>query len=80
MSKRRKSKLDFCLFGPSMNWCLNDKNICLELTTWLTVSWLLKLTTWANIYIYIYNSIIKKLKTTFESYISVWVSSYSTSA
>ena len=30
MSKRRKSKLVFCLFGPLISWCfngLNDKNM-----------------------------------------------------
>ena len=39
MSKRRKSTLVFCLFGSLISWCfngLNDKKICLELTTWLT--------------------------------------------
>ena len=48
MSKRRKSKLVFCLFGPLISWCfngLNEKKICLELTTWLTY-----------IYIYIYTT------------------------
>ena len=50
MSKRRKSKLVFCLFGPLISWCfngLNDKKICLELSTSLTY-------TYVYIYIYIY--------------------------
>ena len=37
MSKRRKSKLFFCLFGPSISWwfkVLNDKKRYLELTNW----------------------------------------------
>ena len=39
MSKRRKSKLVFYLFGALISWFvngLNDKKIYLELTTWLT--------------------------------------------
>ena len=40
MSKRKKRELAFGLFGPLISkWFvgLNDKKICLELTTWLLV-------------------------------------------
>ena len=54
MSKRRKCKLIFRLFGPFISWCfncLNDTKICLELTIWLTYTYI---HTYIYIYIYIY--------------------------